>query len=162
MEIYERITILRKKLKLNQGEFASSLGFAQSTIGMMEVGKREVSDRHIKTICSIYGVNEDWLINGKEPMFLEQSTDYIEKLAEKYNGDDLFKNIISAFLKLNDNEKAAVLKFIDSLEPDSDAKAVLFAASSADDQVGGTTNIPNDAMNRFKKSDGVIDDDDLT
>ena len=130
MEIYERIRALRKKLKLNQGEFARSLGFTQSTIAMMEVGKREIGDRHIKTICSIYNVNENWLIDGIEPMFIEKKTDYINLLVERYNGSDILKNIISSFLKLNEAERLAVLKFIDGLEPETEER--FRVASSTD------------------------------
>ncbi len=157
MEIFERIVELRKSLKMNQGDFAASLGFAQSTVAMIEVGKRAISDRHIKTICSVYNVNEDWLINGTEPMYKEQKEDYIEKLAEKYNGDSLFKNIISAFIKLEDSEKAAVLKFIDTLEPDT--TAVKFAASSDNDETQGTLHLSDEKLSAIEEAKSVSEDD---
>ena len=56
--MYNRIKKIRQSLKLNQAEFSKLLGMGQSTLGMLEVGKREILDRHIKTICSIFNVNE--------------------------------------------------------------------------------------------------------
>ena len=49
----DRVKQVRKYRNMNQKEFSAALGIAQSTIGMMEVGKREILDRHIKTICSV-------------------------------------------------------------------------------------------------------------
>lgn len=54
---------------MNQKEFAEHLGLGQSTLAMIEVGKRTFNDRHIKIICSTFNVNEDWLRTGEGEMF---------------------------------------------------------------------------------------------
>lgn len=118
MEMYERICLVRKTLKMNQGTFASAIGFAQSTIAMIEVGKREISDRHIKAICSQFQINEDWLRTGEGSMFVQTKDDYINQLVQRYKGSDLLKKVIEAFINLNDEERKAVLKFIDNLDPE--------------------------------------------
>lgn len=67
--MYHRLRRLRKTLGLNQHDFAKQLGLSQSTLAMMEVGKRNVGERHIKVICSHFKVNERWLRDGEGGMF---------------------------------------------------------------------------------------------
>ena len=73
--IYERIRQLRETLGLNQTDFSAAIGFSQSTITMIESGRREVQERHIKTICSAFNVNEEWLRTGEGEMFNPKSVD---------------------------------------------------------------------------------------
>lgn len=54
---------------MNQQEFATHLGLSQSTIAMIEVGKRAFSDKHIKAICAIFNIDEEWLRTGQGEMF---------------------------------------------------------------------------------------------
>ena len=68
--MYKRIKEIRKALGLNQIEFAKRLGLSQSSLAMIEVGKRSFSDKHIKLICSVFHVNEEWLRGGQGEMFL--------------------------------------------------------------------------------------------
>lgn len=76
--MYERIKEIRKILNLNQSEFAEKIGLSQSTLAMIEVGKRTFSDKHIKLICSTFNVSEAWLRSGKGNMF--SSTPYERQL----------------------------------------------------------------------------------
>ena len=65
----ERLKKLRKELKLNQTNFAKNLGLTQTAYSMIESGNNRLSDRYIKTICSIFNVNENWLRTGEGSMF---------------------------------------------------------------------------------------------
>lgn len=67
--MYHRLKALRKALGLNQQEFSRRLGLSQSTLAMMEVGKRNLNEKHIKLICSYFKVNECWLRTGEGEMF---------------------------------------------------------------------------------------------
>lgn len=67
--MYTRIKAIRSALKMNQAEFAQHLGLGQSTLAMIEVGKRTFSDKHIKIICATFNVNEEWLRTGKGEIF---------------------------------------------------------------------------------------------
>lgn len=71
----ERLKSLRSALNMNQKDFAQSLGLGQSTWAMIEIGKRELNDRHVKLICSIHNVNKDWLLTGNGEMFVQLSQD---------------------------------------------------------------------------------------
>lgn len=76
--MYNRIKEIRKALSLNQNEFAEKIGLSQSTLAMIEVGKRTFSDKHIKLICTTFGINENWLRTGEGNMF--NSTPYEREL----------------------------------------------------------------------------------
>ncbi|GLC87978.1 helix-turn-helix domain-containing protein [Lysinibacillus piscis] len=67
--MYSRIKEIRNALNMNQAEFAQHLGLGQSTLAMIEVGKRTFSDKHIKIICATFNINEAWLRTGEGEMF---------------------------------------------------------------------------------------------
>ncbi len=70
--INTRFKSVRKALGKNQTEFAKEIGLTQSSITMIERGERDVLERHIKTICSIFHVNEKWLVDGEGTMFTKE------------------------------------------------------------------------------------------
>ncbi|MEA4854545.1 MAG: helix-turn-helix transcriptional regulator [Christensenella sp.] len=93
--MYQRIKKIRNVLHLNQMEFSKRLGMSQSSLAMIEVGKRKFSEKHIKVICSEFHVNEKWLRAGEGEMFLtscfdKEFSDIFEKLLPE-SQDFLFK-----------------------------------------------------------------------
>ncbi|MEA5002645.1 MAG: helix-turn-helix transcriptional regulator [Christensenella sp.] len=68
--MYRRIKEIRRAVGLNQIEFAKRLGLSQSTLAMIEVGRRSFGDKHVKLICSEFHVNEKWLRTGAGEMFV--------------------------------------------------------------------------------------------
>lgn len=82
--MYKRIKEIRKTLKLNQSEFAEKIGLSQSSLGMIEVGKRNFSEKHIKLICTTFNVSEKWLKTGEGNMF--SSTPYERQLLNIFDG----------------------------------------------------------------------------
>ena len=81
-----RLAQLRKALGMNQKDFASSLSLGQSTLAMIETGKRELTERNIKLICSLYRVSYQWLVNGSGEMFKEDNSDALAIVDEVMNG----------------------------------------------------------------------------
>ena len=69
MTILDRIRLVRKKIGLKQGEFASRIGLTQTSMSMIELGKSVLTDKNIKLICATFGVDEVWLRTGKGEMF---------------------------------------------------------------------------------------------
>jgi len=67
--INDRLKEIRKSLKINQSEFASKIGLAQSSYSQIETGENSLTDQNIKLVCLIYDVNESWLRSGKGEMF---------------------------------------------------------------------------------------------
>lgn len=125
--MHERIKEIRESLGLNQLEFAKLIGMGQSTLGMMEVGKRNILDRHIKTICSICNVNEEWLRNGTGEMFIEQDSTIVAELASEYKLDPKGIKFIESFLKLTSEQQSALqdlaLNFAKAIAKDDEVTA---------------------------------------
>lgn len=84
-----RLKKLRKELGLNQTEFANRLGLTQSTITLLEHGKTPITDKHIKPICSVFNVNENWFKTGEGQMFAEDLViELIDKTASRLNSSN--------------------------------------------------------------------------
>lgn len=69
----DRIKEIRQSLGVTQQEFANTIGLKRNTIATYEMGKSLPSDRTISDICREFGVREEYLRNGEEPMFQEVS-----------------------------------------------------------------------------------------
>ncbi|MEK4425135.1 helix-turn-helix domain-containing protein [Solibacillus sp. FSL K6-1523] len=111
----ERLKEIREYHKLNQSDFAKSLGMGQSTLAMLEVGKRELLDRHIKTVCSIYNVNETWLRTGIGEMFIQPDTFSLDEYAKKSNLSDLEIAIMKGYMDLDRNVRETLLNHVEVL-----------------------------------------------
>lgn len=71
----KRLRELRKSLKLTQQDFGSKIGLSNTSIGNIENGVINLTDRNISLICSTYNVNESWLRDGKGEMFNPMTED---------------------------------------------------------------------------------------
>ncbi len=69
MDMNNQIKTLRKSLGLNQTDFAKQIGLTQTSLTMIESGKRTLTERNIKIICSTFNVNESWIRDGEGDMF---------------------------------------------------------------------------------------------
>jgi transcriptional regulator with XRE-family HTH domain len=67
----DRLKILRFKLGIKQGEFAKRINLKQGTFSDIENGKKNLTERNIKIICTEFGVNENWLKNGTGKLFID-------------------------------------------------------------------------------------------
>jgi len=67
--MYHRLKSLRKALNMTQADFAKRIGLGQSSLAMLEQGKRNLNEKHLKLICSAFGVRERWLRTGEGEMF---------------------------------------------------------------------------------------------
>ena len=118
----ERIKFLRKKeLKKTQKDFATDLGLSENFIWQIEKGERTPSDRTISDICRIYGIQEDWLRYGLEPMRAAKSEE--EQIAElvgsALNGSSrLKKAVIKMICTRSDDELQALEDMLRQLYED--------------------------------------------
>lgn len=76
----ERLKLLRNTIKLTQHEFARRIGAAQSTVTNYEMGRRELSNTVVTSICREFRVREEWLRTGQGDMFLPE--DSVEAIIE--------------------------------------------------------------------------------
>ena len=82
---------------------------------MIEVGKRKILDRHIKTICSLCGVNEEWLRNGVGEIFIENDDTVIDQLTGEYHLDQLDRRIIKSYLQLEESQRKVIKDYVKSI-----------------------------------------------
>ena len=100
----ERIKAVRLALGLSQEEFGKRLGVTRGAITNIELNKVEPKPLFVDLICREFNVNEDWLKNGAEPMFLQRSRN--EELSAFFgdllNGEPDFKHrLISVMSRLS-------------------------------------------------------------
>lgn len=98
--MFSRIKQIRTEAGLTQAQFAEKIGLSRNYVAMMEIGQREPSDRTISDICRIFGINEDWLRHGLEPMRAARSEE--EEIAE----------LVGSALSGSSRLKKAVIKMI--------------------------------------------------
>lgn len=70
--IAERIKYIRKEYHLNQIEFAERIGVTNAHISRMEKRKTIPSESLVKLICKEFSINEEWLKNGTEPIYIDE------------------------------------------------------------------------------------------
>ena len=115
MEMHERIKELRKEhLHLSQTEFGEKLGVSRSVINNIERNALARPDQKlslIKLMCSVFNVSEEWIIDGKEPMFIETPSSTMDQLKKEFNLDDFSYNLVYQYLKLDANQRQTVRDF---------------------------------------------------
>ena len=95
---------------------------------MIESHKRDVSDRHIKALCSIFNISEHWLRTGEGDMYVESETSLVDSLTKQMNMSTEQRKLMEIFLTMSDEKRDSVSKaFFDFL----DAARQLDAAESA-------------------------------
>ena len=111
MTINERICHLRKDiLKLNQTDFAETIGMKQRGVSGMEQNNATVTDKTIKTICLVYNINEDWLRDGKDPMYITEPTFSLDKFVKDHGGTELELEAMKAYFELDPDIRKMLVK----------------------------------------------------
>lgn len=112
MKIHERIKYLRKNiLKLSQEDFSKKLGLSRSNIGNIEVGRINVTDRVVADISKQYNVNEEWLRNGTEPMFIEPNTFSLDEFLKQKNATDIEIDIIKTYFNMPEDLRNGLIDY---------------------------------------------------
>lgn len=106
--------MFRKSKKLSQKQFALSLGVTQSGVSYMEQDGSTVSDASIKTICSVYGLNEEWLRSGTEPMVDQSDTFSLDQYLQEKGCSALEISVVKSYFQLDSKTRQAVFDFFRS------------------------------------------------
>lgn len=110
----DRIKKIRKSFAeygKTQETFASYLGISKQNLASYETGRRMPSDSVIQLICEKCNVNEEYLRNGKEPIFKEKDGSFSELLSDLDDSDDDFiKSLIKVYMGLDKDSKDALRK----------------------------------------------------
>lgn len=109
--INERIKHVRKNiLKISQQELAEKIGVSQNAISWSEKPNNNVSDSTIKSICTLFNINEDYLRHGTEPIFIESDTFDLNKFIDEQGGTELEKEIIRTYFELPEDIRKTILE----------------------------------------------------
>lgn len=100
---------------MTQTDFGDRLGVSRSVIKNIELNALARPDQKlslIKLICKEFSVNEDWLLNGTEPMFVEPDTFSLDEFVKQRGATDLELQIIKTYFDLDpDTRKMLVDHF---------------------------------------------------
>ena len=66
MELYERISLARKKAGLSQEQLGEKLGVSRQAVSKWESGQTNPDVAYITEMCRLLGVSADWLLLGEE------------------------------------------------------------------------------------------------
>ncbi len=74
-KIGERILAVRRRLYMNQNEFARAMGVSNGSLSMMETGKAQPRFELLYNITKKYNVNLAYIFFGRGEMFLPKEID---------------------------------------------------------------------------------------
>jgi transcriptional regulator with XRE-family HTH domain len=84
--IGDRLVKIRDSLGLTQKDFSKNIYVSQTYYSNVENGNKKINDRIIALICSQYGVNKEYLLNGTGEVFSENLPDIqLQQLLEIFN-----------------------------------------------------------------------------
>ena len=105
VELHERIKELRKNyLHMSQTDFGERLGVSRSVINNIERNVLARPDQKLslmKLICSEFNVNEEWLLNGTEPMFVQPDTFSLDDFVKSKGATGLELEIVKTYFELD-------------------------------------------------------------
>lgn len=119
MTIGERIRLIRNNEKLSRSAFGARLGVSGDVINNWERDRVEFKEYFGKLICNEYSVNENFLFNGIDPMYIELSQD--EQIANfigrvlKDKDETFKKRYISMLSSLDESGWEALEKYTEIL-----------------------------------------------
>lgn len=110
----KRIYELRNYLGLSQEAFGDKLGITRSAVSRIEKGWNDLTEKNIMLLTRQFGVNKEWLLEGKGEMFRDELNE--EELISMLDiADPLDLKIIRAYLRLDEKYKAAVWQLVKNL-----------------------------------------------
>lgn len=108
----KRLKKLRKILGLNQSAFGDVLGISQQSVGKIETGVNNLTDRNIDIICEKFNVNPEWLRTGEGEMFLPPPENpFLNSLAKEFEMTKQEIALIQSIIELPQDIRLAVIDF---------------------------------------------------
>jgi len=98
--IIDRFIQLRNNKGITQANIGKLLGISDVSISRMESGQTPISEKHIKLICGVFGINEEWLRTGNGSV-------------EKEGIKPIEEEIINIFRELSPKGQNIVMDYIE-------------------------------------------------
>lgn len=89
---------------MSMAAFGQRLGVSLDVISNIEhnrLARPEQKISLLKLICKEFSVNEEWLLNGTEPMFIRPDTFDLHDFAKEHNITELETEIVKTYLELD-------------------------------------------------------------
>lgn len=128
--INDRFKEIRNYYGLSQEEFGGKLGLSKSGISNIESGTRNVTNKHIKLLCSTFPISEKWLRDGTEPKTIKTSASVMEQLKKEFNLDEFSYNLVYEYLKLEPDQRDVVRNFFYSVVKEDETAVTSDSISS--------------------------------
>lgn len=120
--INARIKHVRKEIaKMTLEQFGAKIGISASACSYIEKGINNPSDQTIRSICREFGIREDWLRTGENPMYAlpeNEVATYVDQLL--HDGENPLYDIIRAIMKtyseLDGNSQAVIRNTIEQFQ----------------------------------------------
>lgn len=110
--MYQRLKLLRKSLNLSQAAFGSKLGVSRDVINNIENGRVELKELMVKSISSLFSIDENWLRTGNGNMYIESDDSIFKDFAQKYHLSPSEQEIARYCLSLTSDQRSEILKHI--------------------------------------------------
>ena len=113
----ERFLLVLQENRCTKSRAAELLNVSAAYVSQLCSGQREPSDRTIKDICRIFGVNEIWLRTGVgEPFTPLSRSEELAAIFERMEvGDDAKSRLIMAMARMPDEAFPPFVKFVEQL-----------------------------------------------
>lgn len=113
----ERFLLVLQESRCTKSKAAELLNVSAAYVSQLCSGQREPSDRTIKDICRIFGVNEIWLRTGVgEPFTPLSRSEELTAIFERMEvGDDAKSRLIQAMARMPDEAFPPFVKFVEQL-----------------------------------------------
>ena len=106
----ERIKIIRINAGLTQQQFADRIKVKRNTVATYEMGRSIPSDSAIALICREFGINEEWLRNGIEPIYVQSNTFNLDEFVKSRGASDLELDIMKAYFDLEPDVRKMIIE----------------------------------------------------
>ena len=110
----ERIKTIRINAGLTQQQFADRIKVKRNTVATYEMGRSIPSDSAIALICREFGVNENWLRNGIEPIYISSTTFNLDEFVKSRGASDLELDIMKAYFDLEPDVRKMIIEHFKS------------------------------------------------
>ena len=110
--MHNRLKILRKSLKLSQAAFGGHLGVSRDVVNNIENGRVELKELMVKSICSLFSINETWLRTGEGDMHIKTDDSLFTAFAQKYNLTATEQEVARYCLQLTSAQRVEILNHV--------------------------------------------------